>query len=296
MSGSNQRYATGLMLSAAGMVVISPDALLLRLIGDAGVWDVTFFRTLGIAISMTLVLCVMRRRSPVRIYGALGRDGWIAAAAMGSSTICFVSAIANTTVANTLVILATMPLFSAAIGWIVLRERVRPATLGAMLLALIGIVVIFADSLGGGTWTGDLLALAVALLLSVSLVMLRRAGRPLALETVGASGLLAAPCALIMATPWAIAGSDLAIVGFQGLVQIPLALTLYLSGTRYVRAAEVALLSLIETLLGPLWAWIGVGEVPSSQAMAGGAIVLLAIVANAGSALRRRGAVAAEAE
>ncbi len=296
MSGSNQRYTTGLMLSAAGMVVISPDALLLRLIGDAGVWDVTFFRTLGIATSMTLVLCLMRRCSPVRVYGALGRDGWIAAAAMGASTICFVSAIDNTTVANTLVILATMPLFAAAIGWIVLRERVRPATLGAMLLALVGIVVIFADSLGGGTWAGDLLALAVALLLSVSLVMLRRTGRPLALETVGASGLLAAPCALIMATPWAIAGSDLAIVGFQGLVQIPLALTLYLSGTRYVRAAEVALLSLIETILGPLWAWIGVGEVPSYQALLGGAIVLLAIVANAGSALRRREAAAAEAE
>ena len=277
------------------MIVISPDALLLRLISDAGVWDIAFFRALGMGISLTLVLCVMRRRPPQEIYRALGRDGWIAAAAMGASTICFVSAIANTTVANTLVILATMPLFAAGIGWIVLRERVRLATVAAMMLALAGIIVIFADSLGGGTWVGNLFALGVAFLQSISLVMLRRADRPLALETVGASGLLAAPCALVMAAPWAVTGPDLAIVAFQGLIQIPLALTLFLSGTRYIRAAEVALLSLVETILGPLWAWIGVGEVPTRLAFVGGMLVLLAIAANAGTALRRRSTAAAGA-
>lgn len=291
--GPQQRYAAGLALSASGMLVISPDALLLRLVEHAGIWDVAFYRSVGIATSLTLVLSLMHRASPLRIYAGLGRDGWAAAATMGASTICFVSAVALTTVANTLVILATMPLFSAVIGWVVLGERVSRNTAVAMLVALAGIVVIFADSLGGGTWTGDLFALAVAVLQSFSLVMLRRARRPLALRAVGASGFLAAPVALIFAAPMAVAGQDLVIVGFQGLVQIPLALGLFFSGTRFLFAAEVALLSLVETILGPLWAWLGVGEVPSALALAGGLMVLMAIAGNAAAGLRRRRTAAA---
>ena len=99
---------------------------------------------------------------------------------------------------------------------------------------------------------------------------------------------------LPFASPAAVGGHDLAVLALLGLVILPLALTLFIAGARTAPAAEVALMALLETVLGPLWAWLGVGEVPSARALAGGALVIAAIVTNAALALaegrtRRRG-------
>lgn len=74
----------------------------------------------------------------------------------------------------------------------------------------------------------------------------------------------------------------------MGCLVTPLALSLYTSGTRYIPAAEVALLALIETVLGPVWAWVGVGEVPPPLTLMGGALVVGAIAGNSVLALLRR--------
>jgi len=91
--------------------------------------------------------------------------------------------------------------------------------------------------------------------------------------------------ALPFADPLAIPGRDFGIIAFQGLIQMPVALVLFFAGTRYTPAAEVALMSLLETILGPIWAWLGVGEVPPAASVLGGAIVVAAIALNALAAM-----------
>lgn len=281
----HEGHGRGLALSAAGMIVISPDALLIRLIRDAGVWDVIFYRSLFTGLILAAVLAFHHRGRLFGLWRGAGRAGAASTLLMGASNFAFVGAILNTTVANTLVIIATMPLFGAVLGWLLIGERVRARTGIAIAVAFAGIVVIFVDSLGSGNWIGDLMAMAAALMQAMNLVVLRTAGPRDMSGTVCLSGFASAAILLPFAAPAAVGAHDLAVLALLGLVVLPLALTLFIAGPRTAPAAEVALMALLETVLGPLWAWLGVGEVPTVRALAGGFLVVGAIVANAALAL-----------
>ncbi len=281
-------YLRGLALSASGMIILSPDALLIRLITDAQVWDIIFWRTLFMGTSLGLALAVRYR---ARLLEVARGGGWVlpvSALLMAVSNLSFVGAITHTTVANTLVILATLPLFSAVLGWLLIGERVERRTWVAIAVALAGVAVVFSDSLGGGLWLGDLMAVATAASQGLNLVVLRQAGRRDMTPALCLSGFLAAAVTWPLAEPTAITAHDLGILAILGLGVLPLSLALFISGTRTVPAAEVALLALIETILGPVWAWLGVGETPTAMTFAGGIAVVGAIVANAVLAVRRQ--------
>lgn len=280
-------------MSALGMLLISPDALLIRLLGEAGTWDIVFYRMAFQTLSLSAFLLATGRLrfSSLLRPANLGRDGWASACLLAAAQIGFVLAITNTSTANTLVLLATMPLFGAVLGWLLLRERVARRTIAAITLAMTGIFIIFADAVGSGRLAGDLIALGTALVHGLNLVLLRRSGTAIMVPALCISGLIAAAVALPLADPLSVGGHDLAILAWLGLIQIPLALVLFLGGIRTVPAAEVALMSLIETALGPFLAWAGASEVPPRSALLGGAVVMLAIALNAILALRRRAPV-----
>jgi drug/metabolite transporter (DMT)-like permease len=106
---------------------------------------------------------------------------------------------------------------------------------------------------------------------------------------VAVSGFLAAAVALALSGgDTAVSAHDLRILAFLGCVMVPLALTMFISGTRTVPAAEVALLALMETVFGPLWAWLGVGEVPTTESFLGGSLVIAAVALNSTLALLGR--------
>ena len=275
-------YSRGIVMSGAGMLILSPDGLLLRLISDASTWDVIFYRALFTTLTLGVYLFFKEPRSLPAIFGNFGRSGWIATFLMTASTLSFVGAIANTSVANTLVLVATMPFFSAILGWLFIGEAVKPRTWVSIFLALTGIFVIFSGSFSEGNWLGDFLAILTALLQGLNLVVLRNAReRNLTIPSLGLSGVLAALVVLPFAHPMAVGLADLSYLALMGFVIVPVSLVLFLGGARYAPAAEVALLALVETVLGPFWAWIGVGEVPSQMALVGGGIVISAIFLNA---------------
>jgi drug/metabolite transporter (DMT)-like permease len=276
-----RRHARGLAYSAAGMIVISPDALLLRLIRDAEVWEVIFYRSLLTGLSLAALLAFRYRTRLFGMWRGAGRAGIASAVLMGVSNFAFVGAILNTTVANTLVIIATMPLFAAVLGWLLIGEKVRARTWIAIAVAFAGIVVIFAESLGTGNWIGDLMAMTAALMQATNLVVLRTTGPRDMSGSICLSGFAGAAILAPFVAPTAVGSHDLAVLALLGLVVLPLALTLFIAGARTAPAAEVALMALLETVLGPFWAWLGVGEVPTVRALAGGALVVGAILFNA---------------
>lgn len=281
-------HRRGLAMAAAGMVLISPDGLLLRLITDAGPWQVVFWRTMLMSLALMAFHGLRYRKRTFAVWRAIGRAGVLSGLLIGASNIFFVLAMLNTTVADTLVIVAALPLMAAIAGWALIGERVRPRTWAAISVAFAGILVIFHGSLGAGSFRGDLYAALCALLMALNLVVLRRAGDRDMSPALALGGLFAAGVVLPMASPVPIGGADMAVLALLGLLVLPLSLALFLGGARYVAAAEVALLALIETILGPLWAWLGVGETPTWQTGVGGVVVLAAIVANIVPALRRR--------
>ena len=287
MGGPDRAYLRGVLLSATGMVVISPDGLLLRLVDHLPVWTIVFYRSLAMGLVLAAILTRRHgRQLPARV-SALGGAGALSVAAVSVGSVTFVGAIVNTSVANTLLIVASMPLFSAVIGRLLIAERVRPATAGAIAAAVGGVAVIVHGSLGGGTLLGDGLALVAAVSMGLNLVVMRRSPGIDALAVLCLSGCVCAALAVLWGGLAAVALADLAVLVVLGGAILPAALFLFFRGTRYVPAAEVALLALIETALGPLWAWLVVGETPPPNTFVGGAIVFAAILVNALSGFRR---------
>ncbi|RFP89896.1 DMT family transporter [Rhodobacteraceae bacterium 63075] len=282
----------GVLFVFAAGVLWSTVGLGIRLIEDAVVWQILLYRS----ISMTLFLYVLiRLRSGESPFVQIRRIGFPAVVA-GLSLVAAYSggiyAIQNTSVANAMLLFATAPFMAAVLGWIVLREPVRPATWVSIAVAIGGIAIMVADKSGSVVLKGSLAALGSAFGFAVFTVALRWGRMGEMLPAVFLSGLFAiaitvAIC-LGLGLSLVLSPSDSGIAMGMGVFQVGAGLILYTLGSRSLPAAELALLSLAEVLLGPLWVWLFLGETASVNTLIGGTILLAAIAGNALSGKRRK--------
>ncbi len=278
--------AKGFALVALGVVMLSPDAALIRLIG-ADVWTLLFWRGVGVfCVLMLLSLLRHGRRLPGRIR-AYGPTGLAIAALYAVCQIGFVSGVEHTNPANILVLVAATPIFAALFGRLLLGERLDRATAIAIALGLIGVGVTLSGSLGGfGRWQGDLIGLMVPVSLALAFTLTRRLGASDVWPAYGLAGLITACVAWVPAAPLSPSGTDVWLIALLVLAVAPISFALISLGPRYIPAAEVSLLMLLETLLGPLWVWLLVGLAPPPQAIAGGVILGATLVWHTGRRLR----------
>jgi DME family drug/metabolite transporter len=290
-------YARGLALVALAGVFWSLGGILVRWIDTASAWQIIFYRSLALVLTLLAIIALRHRGRVGAAFVAAGWNGVAAGACLAAGFVGFILALHHTTVANTLFVLGASPLFAALLGRWLLGEAVRRATWLAIALASCGITIMVAGGLVLGTLPGNLLALAASLSFAMFSVLLRRGRESDMLPCVGYAGMISAVIAALVVAGlsepvspplFAIGARDLALCFAMGVVALGLGLTCFTLGARHVPAVEMALLSLTELVLGPLWVWLGVGEVPSRYTAAGGAIVLAAISYQALSGARRR--------
>jgi len=194
-------------------------------------------------------------------------------------------------VADAMVIMSSAPLVSAVLGRLVLGERIKPLTVGAIAAALGGIAVMVwglgQTGTSNASLLGGLFAFGVALAFGVNIVVVRAAPHVDFLPAMCLAGLFAALAVWPLASPTTVSTHDLGLMVLMGSVQLALGLFLFLRGTPYLLAAEVGLLTLLETVLAPLWVWIGIGEVPTTTTIIGGGIVLAALATHSALGIRR---------
>ncbi|GLQ06051.1 DMT family transporter [Sneathiella chinensis] len=267
----------GTLVTAFGVLVLTPDALLVRLI-DADTWTLLFWRGLLFATGILGFYGLRYRLAVFGILRAMGWRGLQASLFFACSTICFVTALTNTTVANTLVIIATAPLFSAIISWLFLKERISRNTWIAILVSCGGIAIIFMDSIGGGNLLGDVAALGAALSIASQISTVRLARNVDMVPSLGLSGLMVALVMIPFATPATVPASSMGTLLFLGLVILPVAFGLITYGTRFIPAPEVSLLMLLETFLGPVWVWYFLAETPDRATLIGGGLVFATLI------------------
>ncbi len=285
MSVSTQ-HRRGLVLAVVAMLVLSPDGMLVRLV-EAGEWQLLFWRGASNTVALTLFLALTRKGG---LPGALKEAGWAGlacSALMAAGTIMFIASLMRTTVANSLLVLSMLPLFAAVLGLVFLSERVPARTWMAIAAALAGMAVIFAGSVGDGGLLGNVLAAGTAICMAGSLIIVRANPQISMLPALALSGLAVALVALAMADPFAVTWRDVGLSAIMGVVQQGLAVGLFISAARYLPPAEAGLVGLVETVLGPLWVWLAVGETPGNAAFLGGALVLAALAANFAAGLAR---------
>jgi drug/metabolite transporter (DMT)-like permease len=279
-------HAKGMLITVAGVLAVSPDSLLIRLI-SADLWTLMFWRGLLVALVLSTGLAVFHRARTKAAFAGIGRTGLIFAVLFSLNSFSFVIAVSTTTVANALVLISAAPFFAALIARLFLRETVRRRTWLAIAAAFAGIVVIVSGSAGGGELLGDLAALVTALGLAVQFNLLRRRRGVNMIPGIALGSLITATISLPFAAPLSIAATDAVWLGLLGGVVMPVATVLIVMAPRYLPAPEVSLILLLETVLGPLWVWLALGEVPGGRTVLGGAVVVAALAAHTAAALRR---------
>lgn len=279
-------HTKGLLITIAGILVISPDSLLIRLIG-MDIWSTSAWRGGMQALGLSLVLLAVYRTRLPAVFRSIGQTGLIIAAITAVTNTAFVAGIKFTSVANALVFLASVPFHAAIMSRIFLGEAVALRTWIAIVIGLGGIVVIVWDGIGTGNAFGDAMALLASLLLAGQLTLLRRRKEINMIPAVALGGLIYAVMAMVIGgapvMPDATQALWIAIMGF--LVTTP-ATALLALGPRYISAPEVGLIVLLETVLGPLWVWLVIHEVPSTMALIGGAVVVSTLLVHSLLALR----------
>ena len=280
------RTSLGISLSLLAGACLSTGGIALRLVESADGFQILFYRALTFLTLMLVFILVTYRGRTLRAISGIGRAGVLVAFMLGLGAIFYVLAILHTTVANTVVILSTSPLLTAALGWLVFRLRPSKDTLVAATVAVLGVALMVVDGLtSGGLW-GMLIAFAAAGCFAVMLVTLQRVrGRDM-MPATGLSGLVTLAIAWLATASLEISLHDAAIGMFLGSFQFGLGFVLITFATRYIDGPLVALLTLSEVILAPVWVWLGIGEAPALLALIGGTIVLLAVVTQAFRSLR----------
>ncbi|MGN6380359.1 MAG: DMT family transporter [Gaiellales bacterium] len=210
-------------------------------------------------------------------FRSLGWAGWGVAVSTAIASASFIYAINHTTVARVLFTQAASPMFAALMAWVALGERLSRRTLAALLVALAGVGVMVGDPTGGG-WQGGAGSLIMALSFAVAIVITRHRRDISMAPAVCMAQVLIFLAFVPFAGPGQIGPQDAVVLVAIGFGQMGLGMALFTVGARLIPAAEAALLTLLEVVLGPLWVWLGIGERPDTATLVGGAIVVCAVV------------------
>ena len=280
-------HLKGILLAVGGILVLSPDSLLVRLIG-ADVWTLLFWRGLLLPVALVPLVVLRHHRESIAAFRRIGRAGCLAGGLLAGSTLFFVQALTHTSVANTLIIIGIGPLFAAFVSRLFLKEPVAGRTWIAILFALVGIWITVSGDLGSGRWLGNLCAIVAALCHAGYLVVLRSARQVDMTPAIALGGLLAAAVVWPLASPLCVSAPDVLFLALLGLVVLPVSLGLISLAPRYLPAPEVNLIMLLEIALGPCWVWLVLGEVPGWRAFVGGGIVVVTLIVHSLVALRRQ--------
>ncbi|HEV2430419.1 MAG TPA: DMT family transporter [Burkholderiales bacterium] len=278
--------ATGLALMVAAPVLWSSAGVVTRHIQSAAPFEQVFWRSL-FAFAFVLSVLAFQRKHPWKAVRAAGVPGLLSGLMWALMFTAFLFALSMTTTANTLVVMSVSPLLTAIFAWMFLKDPVPARTWIAAGAAAIGIAWMFGSSL-----EKHFLGMAVAFLIpvaaAINVVVLRASHADLDLvPAVMLGGALSCLIALPFALPFSSSARDLVLLAFLGVFQLGLPCMLLVLSSRALTAPEIALLGLLEVVLGPLWAWLGAGEEPGRATLLGGTVVLAALVMNELAAVRR---------
>lgn len=257
-------------------VLWSTAGVVTRHIQRAEPLEQVFWRSL-FAFVFIAAIVVLQKKNPLR----MGWPGAVSATMWAVMFTAFVIALSLTTTANALVVMSVSPLLTALLARLFLSDPLPLRTWLASGAAAAGIFWMFSTSFSTHHLAGMLVALVIPVAAAVNVVTLRAAAARLDLvPAVMMGGGLSCLIALPLALPLQASARDVGLLAFLGFFQLGLPCMLLVLASRRLLAPEIALLGLLEVVLGPLWAWLGAAEVPAGATLLGGAVVLAALAAN----------------
>jgi DME family drug/metabolite transporter len=270
------------LLILLGGTFMSFVGLYMRLLSEADGFQILFYRSLSLSFMVGLVCCLRRRVMPLTFLKSIDRTDFLIGLVISLAFACYVFAMLYTTVASTLLILSATPFMTATIGWLWISERPKAITWVAMAFASAGIYFMVKSGHQLGNNVGNVLALLSGFWFALMLVMARRSGKDDILGGTFIGGviciLIGASMAFLVGTGLKVLTLDLFIILVMGAFGIGIGIAFVTWGASHVPAAEVSILVLIESVLGPIWPWLLLGQTMTLSEIFGGTLVLASVI------------------
>lgn len=283
-------HRRALLLMVLVTLLWSSAGIVSRQLESARPFEVTFWRSAFTALTLLLWWGLREGRAGLAPLLHPSKALWASGACWAVMFTAFMVAVSISPVAQVLVVMSLGPLMTAVLAWVVLKQPMALRTGAAVLLACAGVAWMFGGDAKPGL--GALVALAVPMAASTNWIVLQRFGRgssPVSLpHAVALGGLASALLTLPLAWPFQASASDMVWLGFLGMFQLAFPCVLVVHLARVLSATELSLLGQLELLFGVAWVWWLAGEAPGPNTLAGGSLVLTALVLNE---LRRRPAL-----
>ena len=281
MENKNQKSnIAGVLLSLTGAFLFSFDTVLIRLASISS-WDVALWRGLFVIIPISTILFITEKTT---VFTKIKQQGFpliLSGVMWGVSGIFFVTAVKNTIAANVLVMISLAPFFAAIAGYIILREKIKRETLLLIILCALGVFIIFYGDIGRGTLFGNVMGLLVPMTTGTNLAWMRKHKNISRVGVVIIGGFTTAFISFFFAAPVVIPpAKSLIYLALLGLIVVPFAQLFLSIGTRSLPASRVAIMMMFETVLGPVWVWLFIGEIPPFKTFLGGILIITGVTLN----------------
>ena len=266
-----------LILSLAGVLLLSPDSLLIRLLNLSD-FSLIFYRSYLPAVTLFIFILWFYKKNTIKAFLLIGVPGVFYASLYAITHVCFVYSIQYTSVSNTLVIVASAPIFSAILSIIFLKEQPSLFTWVIIFIALVSMFIIGWGSYSTTGIFGDIMALIVAIAMGSGGVLVRYFKNIDLVPACFVGCILAGLYTLPFQIEFDLTSIQILYLSMMCFVILPIPFIIMTIAPKYTPAYQVSLVFLLESVLGSAWVWIVINEVPSLNTIIGGAILLSSVL------------------
>lgn len=279
---TNER--SGYVFATVGGIVLSFDTVLLRIINLPPI-QIAFWRAIALALPVIclIIYASLRHKKLPEKDSLLSKDMLLSAFFYGLSSVLFPVSAMMTSIANMLFIISTAPLWAGILGWIFLREPVSRVTFFSFITALVGVFIVVYNpgkSFSFHISVGDVTAFLTAVTMAAAFVTGRGSKRNLSLSPSVGAVMSAVILYLCFDINLRITAHTFSLILLEGSIVVFIALSLIAKSSRLIPSAHLGLFLLLETIFGPIWIYFIFREFPGYNAIVGGSVILLALLAN----------------
>ena len=271
----------GPILIFFGAFSLSFGGIIVKSFEGANLWQILFWRQFFFTIAVCLYLIFVYKKNFFNSFYKSGVPGFCAGLILGLGFCAYVFAMYYTTVANTLFIITTETIFLAFFGYIFLKEKISLITFISILLGMSGVLLILGNSLSIQTseqFLGNIVAFAMPISFAVLVIIVRKFPKTDMVPAQVTAGIIAALIGYLVAGQLLISPHDIFLGFIAGTFQLAFGFILITIGSQNTPAAVVGIMMLTEAVLGPIWAWLFLNEIPPTSVILGGGIIIFAIL------------------
>ena len=268
----------GPILVFMGACCLSFGGIIVKSFEGSTLWQILFWRSLFFSLTVLVFLVITYKKKLFKAFYVSGLPGLLAGIILSFGFCGYVFAMYNTTVANTNFIISTQILFLAIFGYLFLKEKISSITLISIILALTGVLLMMGNSLSPGAMSGNLAAFSMPITFAILIIIIRKFPTVDMVPAQFIAGVCSCCIGFLLSEELIISSHDIFLGFIAGFFQVGFGFIFITIGAKTTTSAMVGVIMLSESVLGPMWAFLFIGERPQLFTLIGGGIIIFAVL------------------